>query len=336
MQSLLGEGMGVLLPLAILAVTLMISLPRSAFAEDENGRRARLMRPFGVLAALLVVPTMLLYMAYYWGGMGGAGGSMRFLLPLFPVLSVCAVWTLWLLTRRLASAPRVAGVTIILLVYALWGVPTSMQECGAMAYQQRILARTTAALRVQVPAGSVVLANQGILQHLDFIRSWRLANLPSASERRMRGPVRSAAEDESPQPMQTDQRQAQVARYEGLSGAALERAIADDMRTWSQGRDIYFVGSESELESMVGRYFNRQNFEIVARVDLPEPPQELGMPGMGGRPGMGRTGPVGGGPPGMVGARRVGGPPGMAGPQRMGGRPPMGGGMGIGSPRQKL
>jgi hypothetical protein len=180
-----------------------------------------------------------------------------------------------------------------------------------------------------VPAGSVVLANQGILQHLDFIRSWRLANVPLASEGRMRGPLR-AGDDDMPRPMQGNQREAQMARYEGLSGTARERAIADDMRTWAQGRDIYFVGTESELQSMAGRYFNRQNFEIVARVDLPEPPQELGMPGMGGRPGMGRGGPRGG-PPGMGGPPGIGGRPGMAGPQRMGGRPPMGGGMGIGS-----
>ena len=188
-QGVLGEGMGVLLPLAILGMALMITIPRSRLSDNEDALRSRLIRPFGVLTALLIVPTMLLYMAYYWGGMGGGAETMRFLMPLFPVFSVAAIWALWLLTRQLERVPRLAAVCAIFFVYALWGIPTSLQQCRELAYQHRILARTTAALRAHVPTGSVIMANQGILQHLDFIRAWRLTGSHTKLERQDAGSV---------------------------------------------------------------------------------------------------------------------------------------------------
>jgi hypothetical protein len=153
--------------------------------------------------------------------------------------------------------------------------------------------------------------------------------------------------------MQANKRQAQMAQYEGLSGLALQRATAQDIRTWSQGGSIYFVGSEAELQNVSGTYLNQQSFEIVARVDLPDPPQQLsmtkmgGMPGMGNVPGMRRMPGIGdtrrmgdmprmpdmGGPPGMNRMQPMGGLPGVGGRPPIGGPPGMGGGMGVAFPQ---
>jgi 4-amino-4-deoxy-L-arabinose transferase-like glycosyltransferase len=344
-QGVVGEGMGVLLPLAVLGMALMITIPRSRLGDNEDASRSRLIRPFGVLTVLLIVPTMLLYMAYYWGGMGGGAESMQFLMPLFPVFSVAAIWALWLLTHQLERVPRLAAVCAIFFVYALWGISTSVQECRELKYQHQILARATAALRAHVPMGSVIVANQSILQHLDFIRAWRLADLTQTSRGGMQAPFQ-AVDDDTPRPMQANEPQARTARYEGLSGQPLERAIAEDIHKWSRDGSIWFVGSEAELQNMAGSYFNQRNFEIIARVDLPDPPQQLSMARMGGMPGMRRMSNIGdtrrrgdmprmpdmGGPQGMNRMQPMGGPPGMGrGRPPMGGPPGMAGGMGAGS-----
>jgi hypothetical protein len=285
-QSLLSDGVGVLLPLALLGIVLMISIPGGALGADAGERRARAIRPFGILAALLVLPTTLLCMAYYWGGMRGGNGTMRFLLPLFPLLTVTAIWALWLLTRQVGRAPRVAAVSVILLVHVLWGVPASLQQCRRLAYDNQVLARATAALREHVPPGSVVMANQGMLHHLDFIRAWRLADPGLARAGRML-PSPAREDDDTPRPMQAGKRQAQTAPCEGPSGIARERAVVKDIQAWADGGDMYFVGTEAEAANMAGAYFNSDNLQVIGRVALPEAPAEAGMagaPGAGGPP----------------------------------------------------
>ncbi len=353
-QSLLSEGMGALLPLALLGIALMITLPPREQEKNPDAPQAGLVRPFGVLMALLTAPTILLYMAYYWDGMGGTGEGLRFLLPLFPLFAVTAIWTLRLLTERMGRAPRLTAVSVILFVYALWAVPTSLQNCRMLAYQQQILARTTTALRANVPAGSVIMSSQNLLQHLDFIRAWRLTDMTPGARGGARGGFQQAADDDTPRPTQANRLRERTARYEGLSGRELEQAVAEDIQSWAGDKDIWFVGSETQLENMAGAYFNQQSFEIVARVDLPDPPPQSnlmgrrgmfgmrGMPGAGNarRPGGGARTPDAGAPPqppdrgGAPGTNRPpppGGPQGMGGGRPMGGPPGMGGGMGMGS-----
>ena len=154
-----------------------------------------------------------------------------------------------------------------------------------------------------------------------------------------------ADDDDTPRPMQANKLQARTARYEGLSGQALERAIAEDIHKWSGDGSIWFVGAEAELQNMAGSYFNQRNFEIIARVDLPDPPQQLSMAGMRGMPGMRRMPGVGdtrrmvdmarmpdmGGPQGMNRMQPMGGPPGIGGGMPPMGGPPGRGGIGAGS-----
>lgn len=338
-QSLMSDGVGALLPLAVLGVALMIALPARDPDGTADAERSRLARPFGALAALLIVPTVLLYMAYYWGGMGMGGGggadSMRFLMPLFPLFCVTAVWTLRLLTEKLGRAPRVAAVAALMAVYALWAVPNSLQECRSLWYRQEVLARATAALRANVPAGDVVMADQNLLRHLDFIRAWRVTDLARNAQFGMRGGrLQPAADDETPRPIQPGRMQERTARYENLSGKALEKAVKDDLQAWAGDGNIWFVGSESQLENMTGAYFNPRSFEIVARVGLPDPPQQMNMADRRGMFGARR--PTGGNDPrGTTDALRATNRRGAWGDRRAsptGGQPDAGRGVGPGMP----
>jgi hypothetical protein len=322
-QGLLGNGVGTILPLALLGIVLMIGMRRRTLTEEAGEPRAKVARPFGMLAALLVFPTVLLYMAYYWGGMRAGSASMRFLVPLFPLLTVTAVWALWVLTRHVGRAPRITAVCVVLLLHVLWGLPASLQQCRRIAYDHEVLARATAALREHVPSGSVVMAYEtGILQHLDFIREWKLADPSLVRPARL---LPLPGDDDTPRPMQSGKRQAQAAPYEGLSGLGRERAVAMDIQAWANGAGVFFVGTEAELSNATGAYFNSENFQVIARVALPDPPDQPGPFGLlrgGGRmAGQGGQGP---GPGAMAGR---GGPAGMRG---MGGMRRMGGMLGMG------
>ncbi|OGV42017.1 MAG: hypothetical protein A2X48_19110 [Lentisphaerae bacterium GWF2_49_21] len=330
-QNLLGDGMGVMLPLGLIGIALMISLHRKVISDKESDPQSGILRPFGILIALIIIPSIILYMAYYWDGMGGAAGSLRFLLPLFPLFSVTAVWTLWFLTHQLNLTSRISAVSVVFLIYALWGIPTSQQECRTLQYQHQILTRATAALRKEVPAESVLIANQGLYQHLDFIRAWHLADPMQIARGGRQNPLMDAG-NETPRPRQADKLKSLMAKYEGLSRQDLAQALAEDIRKWSDGGSIYFVGTETELQNMSDTYFKKQKYDIVEKIELPEAPKEMSTNRRGG--GMRRPGDMARMPP-------PGAPPGMQDPQgpgrifgnfrRGGGFPPGGGGMGMAS-----
>jgi hypothetical protein len=276
-EVILREGMNVLLPISLLGVALMISLPAG---KPGAGGRTRILRPFGLLVALAVVPLMLLYMAYYWGGgVGGPERTVRFMVPLFPLLSVCAMWALCEVTAPMGRAPRLAAVGTLMVLYLLWGGTHTIRECRSLAYHTRTLAKVTEELRAHVPPQSIVVADTQILQHLDFIRAWRLVDTERPSRAAIAGlsgspdgakPARKAGADPA------------LSRYEGLSGPALEKAIAEDIRAWAHGADVYFVCGEADLAKMAGPCFTPASLKVVARIDL-----------RGARRGLGRGEPSG-------------------------------------------
>lgn len=119
---------------------------------------------------------------------------------------------------------------------------------------------------------------------------------------------------------------ARAANYEGLSGPGLARAMAQDVRRWAPDGTVYFVGSETELPNVAGAFFDRRDFEVLARLDLPTPPPQDARTatGRGGRQGVGNRQPQPDQPDGLPGMAGQG-PPGM-----MGGPPPRGASLGMG------
>ncbi len=282
-----GDGLGPVFILGAIGMTAMCA---------ARGRRAT-----GLMLVLITVPTLLLYMAYYW--MGGAG-SMRFLLPTFPCYILAGMWALSEGTAR-AGVLRPAVLIIVLLLQALWGVPNCLSEGRTLRYQNLALARITDVVEANTQPGDVVMAHQQILQNLDFVRRWRLAELPTG------GPAfdrfrRREQDPDAPSPMQEEKRRLREEKYKGLSAEDRERKIAEDIRRWAAGGKVYLVSTERDMERMRGPVFGSRSFRVVARVSLPDPPP---TPRRDGFMGGGRFRPDGDRPPAPPGPGPDAGPP---------------------------
>jgi len=285
-------------------------------------------RPWGVCLVLTVVPVTLLYMAYYWapGRLGGDAAAMRFVLPTFPCYYLAAAWVLRLLTE---SAPRHTAMAVGLVagaVHLTWGAFTIAAEMPRQCYSSKALAVLTREMEARVPVGAVVISNQAILQHLDFVRRWRCADVTVLQPRLgMRFGPRPGSEPGAPAPMQAEKRRIEAGKYEGQGSFGRERAIAYDLRAWAAGGPVFFIGSEAEMQRLAPSYLGGRYLEEVARVALPAAPaDERAAPsrrGLAGRLGPAGTGPdgppgPGAGPPAFgpgAGGGSPGGPPG-AGP----------------------
>ncbi|MGQ9661611.1 MAG: ArnT family glycosyltransferase [Kiritimatiellia bacterium] len=266
-KALQSHGAGLFFALGVAGVLRM-------FAQQPT-------RLLGSTLFLLITPSTLLYMSYYWGGGMMGVGTMRFLLPLFPLFILAGLFAVQNLFQEFSFWLRCGAVTILLVIQAIWGIPDTLAELGILRYQKQGLAEITSALKTHVPVHAVVLSHPRLLQHLDFLRVWRLVD-PSLAR-----PWPEAEEPEEqtrPRPMQAGKRKFQTMRYEHMGPLEREEAFAADVKAWAGTNRVFYVGVEKDIQAMRSLRFNVENFRIVARVEMPSPPQVRPDSGRGRRP----------------------------------------------------
>lgn len=200
-------------------------------------------RSRGILLLLLVLPVTLLYFAYYFHA---NPKNMRFFLPTFYIYAIAACYSLSLempadpdRTRRLARG--------LFLLNLLWGLPLSIVELSPLKRDNTDLAHMTSELKKQVPTGSVVISDSGILQHLDFVGGWKLAPVEGFNRRPRpdspMGPGGPGGPDVFGGPPD-----------DGISPAQHASQFRDGIRQWSsEQKSVYILTSANELNTIKNR-----------------------------------------------------------------------------------
>lgn len=324
LRTMQSDGAGLMFGLGLAGMATMVAV-RPTQAQGHT-------RAAGLMLAGTALPMLGLYMAYYWAGAGSAG-IMRFLLPTFAAYIAAGMWLVGRATEQAPALARAAAPAVLVVTALLWGGADILGNTARTQQQRANLAAVTDEMERAVPAGAVVVAEPGLLQHLDYVRQWKLAD-PSIYRA---GPmVRGfgGRDPNAPSPMQPAK--AALAREKYTGTMEQRRAkFAADVRDWAGGAGVFFVGTEQELRAL-GAAGGRGEFEIVARVGVTPPPSSpppsslAAQRGGSARPGvLGPGGP--GGPGGFAGPGGPGGPggggPGGGGPGGGGARPGGGGGI---------
>ena len=281
LQALTADGVGLFFGLGLVGMTLMW------FRRD--------LRPWAAFLTLTVVPITLLYMAYYWapGRFGREAAAMRFLLPTFPCYYLAAMGLLQALSATLPTRAVVTAATVMLACHAALGIADIVAGAARQSYSRRALATLTRALHNHLPSNAVIISSQPVLQHLDFVRRWRCADI-SVLRPRPGGPGRRLpAAPDGPAPMQAEKRRIESEKYSGQGDFGRERAIAYDLREWAAATPVYFVGSVAEMERLASSYFGSKYLREISRIEMPPAPARGGA-----EPGMGRLPAAGAGPGG--------------------------------------
>jgi len=250
----------------------------------------------GVLLLMLVVPLTLVYMSYYWAPGHMPGATMRFLVPTFFFYTVAGLWLLKQLMPGRAAGVRAATIAVIALTVC-WGIPSSIELMARDSHMNGALAKITQAVSTHVKPGSVIVSNQKILQHLDFIGEWRLAD-ESVLLGRGRGMGRPGGREgntDAPSPRQTGKMEAAQKRYGSRRGRGVSDEALDDVEAWAGAkRKVYWLGTPDSILPLLPR---EDRLEEVARIKLPKMKTDTrrGRGGPGGGPPRG-MGPPGGGP----------------------------------------
>jgi hypothetical protein len=212
-------------------------------------------------------------MFYYWGP-EMSGGTMRFLLPTFVCYVAGGVWLLSHATEKVAPALSIA--LVLLAAQAVWGIPQSLSSTDHLRYRKQVLAKVTDVLEQHTQHGDVVLARQQFLQHLDFVRQWRLAD-----QALMRGQLGMGRffnfpdNSDAPSWRQVEKERQRAEKFAGMTPTERERYAANDIHQWASTHKVYFVGIQRDIrQTRSGWFFYPDSFKIIARIPLPEPPPQ--------------------------------------------------------------
>jgi len=313
LRMLLSDGCGVVFGLGIVGIAILC------------GRKDTWKR--GAVFALLVVPVTVLYMAYFWGP---DRQSMRYLLPTFYIYTIAAVWLLRELSR-VHRASALVGSVVVLAITMFWGVPPSVMSVGHLKALNGALSKITKVVQQNVEQGSIIVANEGLNQHFDFVGRWRLVDVGML---RFFGPERGepiGPDMPTPGRFVLEERRAQIGllrgpkniqaeqRYRPLSEEERFNAFSRDIWEWAgNDRKVYVVAKENQIRAFerelpssdelvrlekieLGGELRRETAE-VGRFEPGRPmPDNMREPARGERRGGGTPG----GPPSPFGPVRI-------------------------------
>ncbi len=139
-----------------------------------------------------------------------------------------------------------------------------------------------------------MIAGNGFLQHLDFVRKWKLADVsivngrggmmgggPPGGGGRFGGGFGGGppggpdgqVDNDRPSPMQEAKMIARSKLYTG-SPEQREDQFMDDVEKWAGGKGIYAIGGESEINNLLPG-IPKNEIQIVSRIVTPKGPPKL-------------------------------------------------------------
>ncbi len=266
-------------------------------------RQARI----AILLWLWMIPSVLLYAAYYWSPEGGVSYA-RFVLTQLPPLVLSAAWVLTVGLRMVMGAPTTirdefggerlaprglmtmrgaylaivaAGVIATSSGVTLWRAVYGF-EGGARAVSMEVSHRSNLNLAVlarraiaEMPAGSTLFAEEGRhLNFLQFVGDFECFPIDQFSRQgigRLTG--RRENDPNEPDPIQPARRDYLISQLGNKNDAELSAELVRIItETTSAGRRAFFIIRSDQTET-VSRHLQRSPFETVERATIVDQPR---------------------------------------------------------------
>jgi len=248
--QLLFEGLGVLFITGIIGGTILI-------IKKE-------FRVIGFFFLLLILPLTFLYMAYVWPP---DPQSMRFLLPTFPIYIILTVWMLKFLTEKNLKIGIVSTIFITLLTI-FTGLPRSSHSLQHLKIKNSVLVKIANVVKKNIEPGNILIANEGILQNLDFLGRWKLANISLLIP--MPNMMNPLIADHDMPPKRIRNVQARE-KYSKLSKDNMFDAVIEDLWKWSNNsKRIYLLGKEEQISWLQKQLSESDSLITINRIDIPD------------------------------------------------------------------
>ena len=248
--QLLYEGLGVLFITGLIGGAILI-------IKKE-------FRVIGFFFLLLILPLTFLYMAYVWPP---DPQSMRFLLPTFPIYIILTVWMLKLLTDKNLNI-GIGSTILIIILTILTGFPRSSHSLQHLKIKNSVLAKIANVVEENIKPENILIANEGILQNLDFLGKWNLANISLLIP--MPDIINPLITDHD-MPLKKIRNVQAHEKYSKLSEDNMFDAVTEDLWKWSNNsKRIYLLGKEEQISWLHRQISESDSLITVSRIDIPD------------------------------------------------------------------
>jgi len=221
-------------------------------------------RVIGFFFLLLILPLTFLYMAYVWPI---DPQSMRFLLPTFPIYIILTAWMLKFLSEKNLKIGIISTILIVILT-VLAGFPKSYLSLRHLKIKNSVLVKIANVVEENVEPENILIANEGILQNLDFLGKWKLANIsPLIPMSDIMNPLIADYDMPSKKIRNVQSRE----RYSELPKDDVFDAVTKDLWKWSNNdKRIYLLGKEEQISLLQKQLSESDTLITVSRIDIPD------------------------------------------------------------------
>ncbi|MFQ6114310.1 MAG: glycosyltransferase family 39 protein, partial [bacterium] len=230
-------------------------------------------RVIGFFFLLLILPLTFLYMAYVWPP---DPQSMRFLLPTFPIYTILTAWMLKFLTEKNLKIGIVSTILIVILTI-LTGLPRSSHSLQHLKIKNSVLVKIANVVEENIKPENILIANEGILQNLDFLGKWKLANISLLI------PVPNIMNlliTDHDMPLKRIRNVQAREKYSNLSKDNMFDAVIEVLWKWSnKSRRIYLLGKEEQISCLHRKLSESDSLISISRIDIPDL-SKLEFPGL--------------------------------------------------------
>ncbi|MBU4446522.1 glycosyltransferase family 39 protein [bacterium] len=223
-------------------------------------------RKMGIFLSLLIFPSTFLYMAYIWPP---DPQTMRFLLPTVPVYIISTVWILKILTKRNFRLGLSLSILIIIFTF-IGGLPRSIRSMEHLKNNHAVLSKITEAVEKFIAPGNVLIANEGILQNIDFTGHWKLIDISFLKSKKPESPQYFKDNENLPLTKKFRNINAQQ-KYTDLKDEELFDSFSKDVWQWAKKNDkVYLIGKQEQISRFEKHLSPNDAFTIVAEIELPK------------------------------------------------------------------
>ncbi len=236
--GLISDGTGLVTSLALIGLV-------SCFVRN---------RKRGWMFLAWIIPLLTLYMFYYWAPTTRSSSYLRFILPIFVPIYILALSALWQLTKKYSHNGQMIIILLLVVIHGVWGICASLGDAERYYLQQSSAKKVVDFTLAQVPVGSVIFADYGSLNSLDFEKRWILYSSNILDQRYLQKSLRRSLEN-SVSGLQKQRAELLEKQLLKLSRKEFHKAIialiSDHLK---QGREVYILGTSRSINSFMSRY----------------------------------------------------------------------------------
>jgi len=211
---------------------------------------------------------------YYWGPPTDPQITLRFLFPLLPLYCVAAACLLDQLFHDISQRAFLWAALLVCTVQGIASAPSVMASTSVAGLAKQIMSTAHEGAKKAIPAGSLVVADDQLLQFFDYEQTWKLVSARAIAP----GLRDTFTGMPLPFPFQPGRDDKRVAVFRAATGDTRMWLLAKELKRWGGSQFYYLapVGSEPLDYRLTTHCQNVLTIPLPKAPDFPAPESVFG------------------------------------------------------------